>query len=251
MLPPTRGRAALVFMLAALACETPPSPCGPALCSGCCDDTGVCEPGTTPAACGEAGGTCATCSANETCLVGACVAASSGGGAAEGGGSAAGGGAGATGGGTAQASCAASCNGCCETDGGCSAGNERTACGQNGAACAPCTGADSCEAGQCHACAGCISPTTGTCEVGTTSGECGAGGATCESCFSGERCLEGRCLLADGGIPSCDGVTLCNGCCDSLNMCHPGTEDTGCSFEAHPCVACAITDLTCVAHSCR
>ena len=36
-------------------------PCGPSTCRGCCDVDGICQTGTTPAACGLRGNACATC----------------------------------------------------------------------------------------------------------------------------------------------------------------------------------------------
>jgi hypothetical protein len=42
-------------------CPPPPPPCGPATCSGCCDQSGACLPGTTNANCGSGGAPCQTC----------------------------------------------------------------------------------------------------------------------------------------------------------------------------------------------
>ncbi len=50
--------------------------CGPANCAGCCDATGACQAGSSTAACGLGGGSCAVCrnSANATafCAAGVC-----------------------------------------------------------------------------------------------------------------------------------------------------------------------------------
>ena len=81
--------------------------CTAATCAdGCCDDTGTCQPGTQPTACGAKGGfACTACALGQQCNAGLC-ATSSGGGTGGGttgggtGGGVTGGGGGATGGGT-------------------------------------------------------------------------------------------------------------------------------------------------------
>ncbi|MFO0600288.1 MAG: hypothetical protein U0228_33570 [Myxococcaceae bacterium] len=87
--------------LSSLSCGTPP--CGPSTCPiGCCDAKGVCQGGTTTAACGLAGGTCNVCQFTQQCLQGTCfsgTAGGTGGGTGGGGGGTTGGGGGTTGGG--------------------------------------------------------------------------------------------------------------------------------------------------------
>ncbi len=46
--------------------------CSPATCDGCCDEKGSCQAGGQAAACGSAGGRCASCTAQQQCLQGAC-----------------------------------------------------------------------------------------------------------------------------------------------------------------------------------
>jgi hypothetical protein len=50
-------------------CQAPPPPCSAATCpNGCCDASGLCEAGFLDTACGQAGATCANCSASgSTC----------------------------------------------------------------------------------------------------------------------------------------------------------------------------------------
>ena len=64
----------------------PATKCGPTNCSGCCDTTGVCQSGSTNAACGNAGLLCNACFVGQTCNLGLCSSAGSGGGNASGGG---------------------------------------------------------------------------------------------------------------------------------------------------------------------
>ncbi len=53
--------------------------CGPSQCNGCCDASGVCQPGTSTSACGKSGNACDTCvgvqvcGATATCGPAACV----------------------------------------------------------------------------------------------------------------------------------------------------------------------------------
>ena len=47
--------------------------CGPTTCFGCCDLAGLCQSGTDLEACGTAGGSCNSCSANQVCQVGECL----------------------------------------------------------------------------------------------------------------------------------------------------------------------------------
>lgn len=79
--------------LAAASCGNA-SACTSKSCAGCCDASGVCQLGTTAAACGVSGGSCLVC-AGTTCAAGICKNAGSGGGTG-----AKGGGTGSTGGGS-------------------------------------------------------------------------------------------------------------------------------------------------------
>lgn len=111
--------------------------CGPATCGGCCDGTGVCQPGVTEATCGGGGRACDVCAVGQVCGAGRCGAAAGVGGGAgggfgggvasvgggfggSGGGAAsAGGGMGGAGGGCAPTTCAAQGKNCGSIPDGC------------------------------------------------------------------------------------------------------------------------------------
>lgn len=62
------------------------SPCGPEICSGCCDSAGLCQTGLESAACGLGGGACTVCDGALICPTGECLKAmDSGDGGADGG----------------------------------------------------------------------------------------------------------------------------------------------------------------------
>ncbi len=123
------------------ACNTTTSECQPscsdgALCNGCCDGVGDCQPGNDPNGCGTDGGLCATCTQGRTCMQGGYCSCR-----------------GATdcppglackqGTGECQASCngGALCNGCCDQGfgaGACQAGTSPTQCNTGGHTCAMC-----------------------------------------------------------------------------------------------------------------
>ncbi|MFT3835749.1 MAG: hypothetical protein QM723_01980 [Myxococcaceae bacterium] len=75
------------------------SKCNPSNCTGCCDSSGTCQAGTTPAQCGANGTSCSICSSG-SCVSQSCAIGATGGGTATGGGAATGGGT-STGGGAA------------------------------------------------------------------------------------------------------------------------------------------------------
>ncbi len=105
------NRIAVGLVLVLCACSSK-STCDATSCAaGCCDSSGICQPGTAADACGKAGsGTCGVCTATQACVANACAAvatdggtgggSAAGGGSAVGGGTAAGGGTGSVGGGT-------------------------------------------------------------------------------------------------------------------------------------------------------
>lgn len=66
---------ACILLLAAvgLGCEAAVVPCKAGTCSGCCDDTGLCQPGTTLFACGAGAAACRACAASEACEANHCV----------------------------------------------------------------------------------------------------------------------------------------------------------------------------------
>lgn len=84
------------WLLTTLSCGQPKPACGPGKCSGCCDSSGNCKPGSAPESCGSNGGACLGCAAGQACQGGFCTGGSGGG---AGGGSGGGGGGGTGGGG--------------------------------------------------------------------------------------------------------------------------------------------------------
>jgi hypothetical protein len=123
------------------ACNTATSECqascgSGALCNGCCDGVGNCQPGSDSDSCGNDGGLCATCTQGRTCMQGgycscraaddcppglACKQST----------------------GQCQASCngGALCNGCCDQGfgtGACQAGTSPTQCNTGGHTCQAC-----------------------------------------------------------------------------------------------------------------
>src|SRR5688500_10229484 len=97
------------FLFALLLCVTacpaaPPSanPCNTNNCDGCCDSSGACQLGESPAACGTNGAACIPCGAGLSCQSKKCSGAGGGSaGGGSGGGSAGGGAGGGSGGGSA------------------------------------------------------------------------------------------------------------------------------------------------------
>ncbi|MBL8922127.1 MAG: hypothetical protein JNJ54_24975 [Myxococcaceae bacterium] len=169
---------AVALPTAFFACTPVPPKCSASTCStGCCSATGVCETGSSSAACGRQGAACTSCSLGTVCNSGTCQPTSGVGGGSAAGGSAAGGsaaggsaaggsaaggsaaggsaaGGSAAGGSAAGGSAAggsaggstgcssANCSGCCLPNGTCQAVPDNrlnTTCGSNGDTCADCT----------------------------------------------------------------------------------------------------------------
>src|SRR5207237_152718 len=99
-----------------------------------------------------------------------------------------------------------SCPGGCCANGTCITNRTNSQCGANGAACVSCPANEVCNAGS--AC------------------QCGAGA----TCASGQRCTGTACV--------CDGQSCPNGCCDTNNVCQPGTAFGVCGTGGAACVAC-------------
>jgi hypothetical protein len=173
--------------LATKTCKaTPPPPCGPSNCTGCCDAGGKCKTGITDSLCGQGGGSCVDCTAqSKTCDApsGTCK--------------------------SGTPTCGpTSCKwGCCDTSGTCQGGVKDSECGINGSSCLDCaalgktcdlisglckTATPTCGPGNCS---GCCS-TSGTCLGGTSSSSCGSGGVSCKSCKSYQTCSSGSCSIS-------------------------------------------------------
>lgn len=125
------------------ACQCGSSLCNANNCNGCCDASGACQTGTSNTACGGAAQLCVACGLAQTCQLGVCTSAGSGGGAGGGGGSGGGGG----------TSCGpANCgNGCCDAAGRCQypSNTGSMLCGSAGGACSTCTANQICAADTC------------------------------------------------------------------------------------------------------
>lgn len=163
-------------------------------CSGCCDASGTCQPGTSPLACGVGGETCSACP-NLTCQFGRCVT---------------------------EVRCTPNtCGGCCVGDT-CVAGGNASNCGLGGRACRACPLGSSCVDGSCQTvcdvtnCTGCCDE-LGNCRPGNTQSNCGASGNRCATCEGASSCDGLRCVTP----PSC-------GNCGVGQCCLPGLPQGTC-----------------------
>lgn len=222
-----------------------PVTCNASNCPGCCDENAQCFTGLADIACGNAGTTCMACAMGQTCVAsstgsdagtgGRCLSGSTGGGA--GGGSATGGGAaggstaggsagGGTGGGAAMCNAQNCPNGCCTSSGLCQNPGTTARCGTGGAACMACPSRQTCVAGACTACPGCVDLATGRCEMGTTSSLCGKSGDFCANCtVSNGMCSNQICT---GNMSGCNATNCANGCCDQgSGMCVQASAQSG------------------------
>lgn len=222
--------------------------CNSTNCPGCCDATGQCFAGQADVACGTMGATCLACPSAQRCtplaVGGRCLGNPTGGGSA-GGGSAVGGG---------SPGCnSTNCAGCCRSNGQCQTAPTSAQCGVNGAACAVCPATQSCQAGTCLPCAGCIDISTGTCMAGTSNSACGSSGGFCSAC-SGPTpfCSGQRCTAAPP--PMCS-ASNCAGCCDPMSgQCIPrsaqSTSQCGQGTNGATCISCAPGSCDTVAGQC-
>ena len=217
------------------ACGT--SRCTPENCAGCCVDD-KCLPGTTPAACGDGGDTCATCATGQSCRTQTGV-----GGACSG----------------VSACGPTNCGGCCTATGACVTGSDSTACGKNGQLCAACGGRQTCVAdGQgnertCQTpatcgpdnCAGCC--VGNQCVTTTTAAACGASGAACKACGKNQICdPAGTCI---DSTSQC-GLASCAGCCVG-DFCETGTQNAACGTGGDTCANCSAQSRVCQSGVCQ
>lgn len=265
------------FLFAMLpACGSKPTSTFCQGCEGCCDDTGTCFPGISVEACGANAETCTACTAGQVCerllvtssIGGKCATpvagagggsgtggAGQGGGSSAGGGAATGGGAGTGGGSTGTCDATNCANGCCTAAGVCITDTSPTKCGAGGALCSPCSMGQTCIAGACTDCAGCVDPQTGSCVTTFTDDRCPLNGAAsfCTKCDdnAGQTCR----VVPPATIAGCQGGTTCNsttcaGCCDG-NDCKEPSEfsnaQCGTGTAGQACVTCtngASCDVT-------
>ncbi|MBE2253081.1 MAG: hypothetical protein IAE78_26345 [Myxococcus sp.] len=204
-----------------------PPTCDRSTCTGCCDPTGECLPGTSRNFCGSGGVVCGVCASPQRCRAGACVVPTDGGlGDA----------------GPMLENCSAGCR-----DGqlDCQPGNLPEACGLDGGVCQQCSPLDRCDFGRCTSmsCSGCIDA-LGSCRAGNEAFACGPAGALCQACAPGEACSSGACgAAAPCGLASCP-----NGCCRS-NVCLAPTP-ASCGINGTQCSTCPGA-LACVNGRCQ
>lgn len=215
-----------VLAIAVSACGSGPaaSPCNAQTCSGCCDTSGVCQPGATPLACGSGGLSCSTCAAGATCQFGFCVGAPTGGGA--------GGGTGGGGGACQPETCVGVGANCGQVADGCGGFLDCGQCEVPGESCGGAGTANVCGPGTC---------TPKTCaELGKNCGQlsdgCGAL-VDCGGCVGTEVC-------GGSGTPNVCGTPACTPkTCQQLQK-NCGTVSDGCTGQLD-CGACTVSGETC------
>jgi hypothetical protein len=242
-----------------------PTPCDDATCpGGCCDANGICQSGVGAAACGSGGSACQTCPAGSGCFecppgVRCATERFCG---------------------CSPQSCP---SGCCNVGifgGTCQAGTFDTACGSGGTYCGDCTrgyysecdncgpqsfgGSDepassptggSCSNHQCvypppAACPfGCVDG-RGACQPGASNTLCGSGGSACTNCTAtGGECFDQQCASADdAGV--CNQQSCPSGCCDSNEICEPGSENARCGTAGITCHNCVTLGEVCSNRRC-
>ncbi len=153
---------------------------------GCCAGN-VCQPGTSPSACGTGGAECGTCTSAQSCNGTQCVSTSS-------------------------------CNvttcpgGCCQGSV-CQAGTMSAACGTGGATCASCTTNQVCNGTSCVAACNSTTCPSGccqgeVCQPGTSLSACGARGASCNVCSGSQSCTSQACSGGSLAGDTCDTAAL-------------------------------------------
>ena len=177
-----------IVMAIAPSCGTAKN-CTPTNCSsGCCNDKGSCELGTSNGACGHLGGTCSACSFGQACNLGSCVATSGngGGGGSNGGGS---GGGGVTGGGAGGG----------VTGGG--TGGGVTGGGSGGGVTGGGSGGGVTGGGGGTACDGCVAGGNTCINFANANNAtfCGQGGVACVACPLPGNCVNHTCVGGTGG----------------------------------------------------
>lgn len=209
-------------LLVVVAC---PPPCDRSNCTGCCDSSGECLPGTSRNYCGKGGVVCGVCAAPQRCQASMCVDPAD---------------AGPVDAGPIVLNCAAGCR--VEND--CQPGNLPEACGADGGSCSVCAPNTRCEGGRCvaTACLGCFDA-LGSCRPGLSDAlACGTDGGFCQACSPGTLCRAGRCSQG------CTNLTCPLGCC-LAGLCQPSSVGT-CGINGSTCATCT-TSQSCMAGTCR
>ena len=210
------------------ACVIPPGCDCP---NGCCDKSGVCQPGNSNAQCGFGDINCEDCPlVGMQCFNQQCSAPLD----------------------------AGVCNGdncpsgCCDGAGVCQPGLTNSVCGNFGTNCEDChmsgatcsnhqcvvpDGAPACDPRTCNGCC----DQAGNCLNGADIGDthCGSNGNRCVDCT---RALAGGTCAFFGACVGADGDTLCGqscqGCCDAQGTCHDGFSDIACGQQGSSCQNC-------------
>lgn len=195
--------------------------CTGGTCDGCVDGQGVCRAGTSKSSCGNTGSTCVACKASEQCTAdGVCVPTA------------------APDAGTGSCNATNCPDGCCSGNA-CINRTNTVQCGKGGAACASCSSKQTCVAGECTACSGCVDANSGLCTSGTTNTSCGKAGNICQTCktSNGQTCVNGSC---QGG--TCNASNCPTGCCDGASCVLPANQtqfQCGSGTAGTACVSCA------------
>jgi hypothetical protein len=192
-----------------------------ALCPGCCDNQGVCQPGNDLDVCGAGGAACQDCIFRGFCVDGRC-----------------------------QCTADVCPEGCCDNGPG-NAGecivNSPGICGVGGEQCFACQSGQHCCGRHCcdqgHACCdpGCCAPGLVCCggaciDVQTDARNCGACG---NACAPGLACCDGTC---------CDHACCGDTCCDPGESCCGGvcvSPEQGCCGGTHSCCGPGIAGMCC------
>jgi hypothetical protein len=222
-----------LLLVALPACPSSSRRCDFTNCSGCCDDTGSCQPGIFPTACGTSGVTCQVCP-SDSCEFGQCGSIGEDGGPLR----------------CGPQNCSVGCcvpgpNVCLSLG-----AQNQSLCGNFGEVCFPCPAGEVCSNGNCLPqncpanCTGCCDP-SGACFPGQDPLNCGTGGVLCVSCPGG-ACQNGSCV-GDGG---CDSADCPLGCCSGSSCIDfGGQNDSECGGSGGACFSC-VSGATCVQGIC-
>ena len=230
--------AVIGFVAASCGSTRPITRCTVSNCDGCCDESGLCQKGTSIDNCGSAAATCIACAGTGAACV-KLVATNEYGGSCRGGTNGTDGGSSSMGTGDAGVCNPSTCpNGCCNGNQ-CVTVTTTAKCGKGGLACGVCAAGNTCVTGACTVCIGCVDISTGQCRGGTEQTACGKAGTYCQTCdtTSGQSCSNNTCA----GGTLCNAINCVDGCCDG-NTCKPRAEWTqfqcGGGMPGAACIAC-------------
>ncbi len=228
---------ALVLFLAASAVTLgcgPVQKCGPGNCSGCCDSSGACQTGNSNTACGSGGQLCNACFVGQTCSLGLCNSAGTGGGNQSGGGS---------GGGFGGGSGGGSGGGFGGGTGGAFGGGTGGSGGGTGGGGPPSTWETWCRNSYLPA----LCDTYVRCGIYASASLCAAATTSFDVCMTTAANRDGRTVLDNAGASNC--LNMLNGSCEAFDylscLAVRGTVtlNSPCygSGECEPSLSCALT----------